>query len=150
MSSWDCPNQYDPYPQPYDHDFQSNFNSSQSQLGVHLPRVQLSTILSTIFTKFILRFWFIYSFSCSTNRRKIWFGKEYGRMPTTSSKFAQFTILPHQTPRTLFLEHPIEEEFELEKCLEFFLWTNAKHVGLIISTKFSRVMLIFFSLTDSN
>ena len=29
MPSWDYPNQYDPYPQPYDHNFQNN--SSQSQ-----------------------------------------------------------------------------------------------------------------------
>ena len=39
---------------------------------------------------------FIYSFSCSTNRSKIQFGMAYGShawVPTTSSKFAQLTIL---------------------------------------------------------
>ena len=33
MPSWDYPTQYDPYPQPYDHNFQNNFNSSQSSWG---------------------------------------------------------------------------------------------------------------------
>ena len=31
MPSWDYPNQYDPYPQTYDYNFQTNFNSSQGQ-----------------------------------------------------------------------------------------------------------------------
>ena len=37
MPSWDYPNQYDPYPQPYDHNFQNNFYSSQSQWGFNSP-----------------------------------------------------------------------------------------------------------------
>ena len=37
MPSWDYPNQYDPYPQPYDYNFQNNFNSSQSQWGFTSP-----------------------------------------------------------------------------------------------------------------
>ena len=37
MPSWDYPNQYDPYPQPYDHNFQNNFNSSQSLWGFNSP-----------------------------------------------------------------------------------------------------------------
>ena len=37
MPGWDYPNQYDPYPQPYDHNFQNNFNSSRSQWGFNSP-----------------------------------------------------------------------------------------------------------------
>ena len=41
MPSWDYPNQYDPYPQPYDHNFQNNFNSSQSSWGFTSPESNL-------------------------------------------------------------------------------------------------------------
>ena len=37
MPGWDYPNQYDPYPQSYDHNFQNNFNSSQSSWGFTYP-----------------------------------------------------------------------------------------------------------------
>ena len=37
MPGWDYSNQYDPYPQPYDYNFQNNFNSSQSQWGFTSP-----------------------------------------------------------------------------------------------------------------
>ena len=30
---WTYPNQYNPFPQSYDYNFQNNFNSSQSQWG---------------------------------------------------------------------------------------------------------------------
>ena len=33
VSDWFYPNQYNPCPQSYDHNFQINFNSSQSQRG---------------------------------------------------------------------------------------------------------------------
>jgi len=36
-AGWDYPTQYDPYPQSYDHNFQYNFNSSQSQWGITSP-----------------------------------------------------------------------------------------------------------------
>ena len=89
-------------------------------MGILLPRVKYSTILSIIF---ILRFGFISSFSCSTNWGKIQFGKVYGSyawVPIINSKFAQFTILPKSNSIYPFLEHPIEDESELQKHLEVF------------------------------
>ena len=37
MPGWDYSNQYDLYPQPYDHNFQNNCNFSQSQWGFTSP-----------------------------------------------------------------------------------------------------------------
>ena len=36
---WTYPNQYNPYPQSYDCNFQNNFNSSQSQWGFTSPEL---------------------------------------------------------------------------------------------------------------
>ena len=101
--------------------------------GVHFPRVKFLTALSTNFTKFIPRFWFIYSFSCSTNRRNIWFGKEYRRVPTTNSKFTQFTILPTSNSPYSFSRASNWRRIWARKAFGSLLWKNAKHVGLIIS-----------------
>ena len=37
VQDWSYPNQYNPCPQSYDHNFQNNFNSSQSQWGFTSP-----------------------------------------------------------------------------------------------------------------
>ena len=37
MPDWDYSNQYDPYPQSYDYNFQNNFHSSQSSWGFTSP-----------------------------------------------------------------------------------------------------------------
>ena len=86
-------------------------------MGIHLPRVKFSTTLSIIF---IPQFGSISSFSCSTNRRKIQFGKEYGRVPTTNAKFAQFTILPKSNSIYFFSRTSNWRRIWAEEHLEVF------------------------------
>ena len=40
---WDYLTQYDPYPQSYDHNFQNNFNFSQSQWGFTSPELNFQS-----------------------------------------------------------------------------------------------------------
>jgi len=97
-------------------------------MGIHLPRVKFSTPLSTIFTIFIPRFWFIYSFSYSTNWRKIQFGKEYGShawVLTTNSKFDQFTILPKSNSIYSFSRTSNWRRIWARKAFKSLLWKGA-------------------------
>ena len=89
-------------------------------MGILLPRVQFSTILSTIFTIFVPQFWFIYSFPEPPIEEKSSLERSIEESLQQMQNLLNSQSFPRQTPHTPFLEQPIEEESEPEKCLEVF------------------------------
>ena len=90
-------------------------------MGIHLPRVKFSTILSTIFTIFISRFCLLYSFLEPPSKEKSDLKRNMEAMLESQQQIQNLLnsqSFPNQTPYTPFLEYPIEEKSEIEKRLE--------------------------------
>jgi len=121
-------------------------------MGIQLPRVKFSATLSTfftIFTIFIPQFCFLYSFSRTTNWRKIWVRKEYRSCTSHAwvlTKEAQFTNSTIFSWFILSFTYSTWPTFYPENEYGVLSWVWASisiHVGLTIFTIFSKLRILY-------
>jgi len=122
-------------------------------MGIYLPQVKFSTTLSTIFTIFtifISWFCFLYSFSRTTNWRKIRVRKKYKSrtsnawVPTKEAQFTNITIFSWFILSFTFSKWPTicpENEYGV---LSWVWALISKHVGLTIFTIFSKSRFLYY------
>ena len=110
MPGWDYPNQYDPYLKSYDHNFQNNFNSSQSSWGFTSPELNFQLP----YPQFLFPDLDLYPpFPVPPNEEKSNLERSMEAMLESQQQIQNFLnsqSFPNQTLYTPFLEHLIEEE----------------------------------------
>jgi len=120
MPGWDYPNQYDPYPQHNDYNFQNNFNSSQSSWGFTYPESNFQPPCPQVPQYSFPNFDSYTPFPEPPIEEKSSLERSMEESLERMQNLLNSQIFPHQTPHPPFLENPIEEESELEKRFEDF------------------------------